>query len=140
MASNGPNDGNITRLFGGGVEFGHLINCELTPSTEMRGVTTKASTSQNSEFLPGLKNVTITGECLMAEDASVGAGYSDYFALWNGGTSFTAKYGSSVTGDETYSWTAYVSEIPRQSPNNGENETWSITIQCTGDPTIATNA
>jgi hypothetical protein len=79
--------------------------------------------------LPGDRSATMSFEGLFDNAISSTAGYDLLETAQNAGTLVTALFGGS-TGS-TYSYSAYISNISRSAPE-GDAETFTCTIQCTG--------
>jgi len=135
MASSGKQDAKLLKMEVGGVVITHGVNVSTSYSTDERETTTKDSASSNKEFEPGMKSGTLSFEAIFAEDATYAFG--DLFTLWNAGTKSTILVGSAVSGDLEYSQSAFITSLDMTAGNQGENQTYSVTMRVTGAVTEA---
>ncbi len=135
MAANtGINDGGVAKLFidapATQVVVTHLINCSVSQSHSPVEKTTKTSANGAKDFGPGLTDWSMSGEAYFAEDATYG--YTDINTLIRNRTQVQVQYGSLDDGDKIYRGAAYITSLNRTSPNQGENESYTVDIQGTG--------
>ena len=110
MATAGKFNGNILEISFGGTVLTHALQHSESHSMSPIDVTTKDSSSQE-EVIAGLRGSEISASGYFAEDATYG--YEDLYDLYAAGTSVTVLVASSVTGDVTYSYTAFVTSLNR---------------------------
>lgn len=101
---------------------------------EMRETTCKESGDYRT-YLPSFMNATMSFSGLFAYDAT---NYSaeDIYTDLAAGTSITVRFSTENTGDIYWSASGYVTSLSIESGQNGENVTYSGSIQLTG--TIST--
>lgn len=107
-------------------------------SRDMIDVTTKDSTDNAKEFIPGEKGATIGVEGKWNESTS-NYDVQDLIDAYNAGTSLAFIYGGTTTGDLVLTGNGYISAFSWSAPKNAES-TWSATIQVTGAVTRTTAA
>jgi predicted secreted protein len=110
MATAGKFNGNILEISFGGTVLTHALQHSESHSMSPIDVTTKDSSSQE-EVIAGLRGSEISASGYFAEDATYG--YEDLYDLYAAGSSVTVLVASTVTGDVTYSYTAYVTSLSR---------------------------
>lgn len=110
MATAGKFNGNILEISFGGTVLTHALQHSESHSMSPIDVTTKDSSSQE-EVIAGLRGSEISASGYFAEDATYG--YEDLYDLYAAGTSVTVLVASTVTGDVTYSYTAFVTSLNR---------------------------
>lgn len=125
--------GTATVIKIGGVTIARGKSAGFEQSADMIDVTTKDS-GGDKEFLPGNRSATMSFEGLFDEAITSTAGFDLLNDAVKAGTKVTALFGGS-TG-KTYSYQAYISNLSRTAPE-GDAETFSCTIQCTGAQTEA---
>lgn len=103
---------------------------------DMIDVTTKDSTGNAKEYIPGEKGATISAEGKW-DEATSNYTLTELFAAFDAGTALAFVFGGLVSGDITYSGSAYLSAFNATAPKNGE-ATWSATLQVTGVVTAGT--
>lgn len=135
MASTGKNRGGLAAIYIAGVKVTHSTNATLSISQDVRDVTTK-DVSRWKSNLEGLASWEISGEFFYAEDAT--EGFTHSFADLNTGTAVTAMYSTGVSGDKTYSGSAYITSMSRTAGTDSDTETWSITLTGAGTLTEGT--
>lgn len=113
------------------IAFGKSTGFEL--SADMIDTTSKNS-GGDREFLPGNRSATLSFEGLFDEAITSTAGFDLLNDAIKAGTKVTALFGAS--SGKTYSYQAYISSLSRTAPE-GDVETFSCTIQCTGAQTEA---
>ena len=110
MATAGKFNGNILEISFGGTVLTHALQHSESHSMSPIDVTTKDSSSQE-EVIAGLRGSEISASGYFAEDATYG--YEDLYDIYVAGSSVTVLVSSGVTGDVTYSYTAYVTSLSR---------------------------
>lgn len=118
------------------VAAGCATECSLSFDQELRE-TTCAQSGANREFLPGLLTATGSFSGLHAFDDSNFAG-EDFYDWLAAQTAKTVKFTTGVTGDIEFSGSAYVTNVTMQGGQNGQNATYSGSVQFTGAMTKAT--
>lgn len=113
------------------IAFGKSTGFEL--SADMIDTTSKNS-GGDREFLPGNRSATLSFEGLFDEAITSTAGFDLLNDAIKAGTKVTALFGA--LNGKTYSYQAYISSLSRTAPE-GDVETFSCTIQCTGAQTEA---
>ena len=110
MATAGKFNGNILEISFGGTVLTHALQHSESHSMSTIDVTTKDSSSQE-EVIAGLRGSEISASGYFAEDATYG--YEDLYDLYAAGTSVTVLVASTVSGDVSYSYTAFVTSLNR---------------------------
>jgi len=110
MATAGKFNGNILEISFGGTVLTHALQHSESHSMSPIDVTTKDSSSQE-EVIAGLRGSEISASGYFAEDATYG--YEDLYDLYAAGSSVTVLVASTVSGDVTYSYTAFVTSLNR---------------------------
>jgi len=110
MATSGKFNGNILEISFGGTVLTHALQHSESHSMSPIDVTTKDSSSQE-EVIAGLRGSEISASGYFAEDASYR--YEDLYILYADGNSVTVLVSSGVSGDATYSYTAYITSLSR---------------------------
>lgn len=136
MASTGKQNGTLISLYIDGTAIGHCTAHNFSITMETRDTTDKGSAGW-SESGEGLRSAEFSVEGWFAEDGTVN--FSDLFANVNSRTSVTALWSSGVTGDKTYSATAWLTNIELGAPLE-ETMPFSATLTVTGAVTEATVA
>lgn len=103
---------------------------------DMIDVTTKDSTGNAKEYIPGEKGATISVEGKWDE---AGSAYTltEIITAWNNGTSLAFIFGDDASGAMIFTGSAYISNFSCSAPKNGE-ATWSLSLQVTGVVTQTT--
>lgn len=122
--------GTATVLKSDGVIIAKGKTLGFSQSVDMVDITNKDSGGYK-QFLPADKTATFQFEGLFDETISATAGFGLLNTKLHAGTAITALFYPS-TGT-TYSYSAYVSNLERNAPE-GDVETFSCTLQCTGAP------
>jgi hypothetical protein len=135
MASTGINIGTLIGVYVGGTKVTHATSCTLNFSADMIDISTKDS-ADDQDLKPGRKTGrTIAVEALFAENATYG--FDDLFDAYEAGTALTILWSSAVSGDVTYSSSAYVSSLSANAADQ-EAESYSATFSLTGATTKGT--
>lgn len=87
---------------------------------------------KSKEYIPGRGDGNVSGSCRVKYDA--GYGWADLFSAYNDDTKVTIRYSNDTTGDDEYSFDAYISDLSRTDPDN-DSSTINYTFQKTGDVT-----
>ena len=130
MATAGLFNGNLLGIYIGGVLVTHALQHSENHSVAMIDVTTKDSAG-DEEVLPGVRGSELSASGYFAEDATYG--YEDFFDAKEAGTLLTVLVSSAVTGDVTYTYTAYITSLSRTA----EHDT-SVPYEVSLKPTAAT--
>jgi hypothetical protein len=107
------------------------LDNQMQLSKNMINVSNKDS-GTSSEYIPGRGDGTVSGSCRVKYDA--GYGYQDLFSKWKSGTKLTIRYSNDTTGDDEYTFSAYINDLNRQDPDD-DNSTIDYTLQITGEIT-----
>ena len=126
MATTGIVNSRIMTISVGATVVTCLTDANLNISVESRDTTCKDTDSYNSS-LPGRVSWTMGGSAMFA------------YALINTGATATVKIGTNVTGDKTWSGTAFFTSLSLSSAGSDENVTFDFELQGTGALTEATN-
>jgi len=113
MATTNIINGTLLKVYVDGTAIAKTTSATLNLSMATRDASNKDSSGWK-DVLEGLREWTIDGDFLQAEDAAYG--YDDLFALINGRTSVTLKFMSNVSGDKYYQGTAYLTSLSREAP------------------------
>ncbi len=134
MASTGINNGGIAQLLIGSpanqVVVTNLINCSFSFTHEGREVSTKDSTNGAKDYKPGMTGWSMSGEALMAENATYGR--KEIFDLCKNRTLVQVQYGSLELNDQVYKGAAYISNVSSSAGGQEDNESFSVEIIGTG--------
>lgn len=130
MATAGKFNGNILGIYFGGTLLTHALQHSESHSMSPIDVTTKDSSSQE-EVIAGLRGSELSASGYFAEDATYG--YEDLYDLYVAGTSVTVLVSSAVTGDVTYSYTAYVTSLSRTAEMDSAVG-FEVSLKPTGAP------
>lgn len=85
--------------------------------------------AKDAEYIPGRHDGTVQGSCRVKYNA--GYGFQDLFAIYNNDTKVTIRYSNDITGDDEYSFSAYLVDLERQDPDD-DSSTINYTFQKTG--------
>lgn len=110
-------------------------NAELQLSTETFDVTCKSAGAWGAPR-PGTKTWTMSGEALLAFDATYG--YQDLFDLYNSQAQVPVLIGTGITGDLYMYGDAYVTDLGLSSQGNDAGVSFTYTLTGTGPITRAT--
>lgn len=113
----------------------HATDGEISFTTDNRDITSKDS-SGFRQIADGLKSWSISSNHFLAWDAAYG--FTDIYADWAAGSSFSVKFGSVVTDDHNYEGTV---RIESMSMGGGveDNATFSISLAGHGSLTENTH-
>jgi len=134
MPSTGKMNGNILGIYVGGTLVTHALSHTATHSMDPIDTTTKDSSSQE-EVMPGLRGSELTASGYFAEDATYG--YEDFYDAYVAGTALTVLESSGVTGDVTYSYSAYITNLSRTSEHDATIG-YEVSLKPTGSITKGT--
>jgi len=126
--STGYVNGSDFGIYVGGTLIAVGLDNQLSLSKNMIEVSNKDSAG-DAEYIPGRGDGTVSGSCRIKYDAAYG--FQDLFAAFDGGTLLTIRYSNNTTGDDEYSFSAYLSELSRQDPDD-DSSTIDYTFQKTG--------
>lgn len=104
---------------------------QMQLTKNMINVSNKDS-GKSAEYIPGRGDGTTSGTSRMKYNA--GYGWPDLFDIYDNDTKVTIRYSNDTTGDDEYSFSAYISELSRTDPDD-DNSTMSYAFQKTGDVT-----
>jgi len=124
-------NGTKLKLLQNGTALDDLIDITMVADAEMIEVTNKDSNSW-AEFLPGKKNVTISGSADLDSTSVLPA--SDIFSKISAGTSVSIIFYHSVTGQKSYTGTGYYKKF-QQKGGTEDRMTIEFEIQMTGTVT-----
>jgi hypothetical protein len=113
-----------------------LTDASLSLSQEFRDTTCKDSGGFNN-ILPAKRGWEMSGSALFSYDGTTT--FTDFFALWNGQTLATVIFGTTVSGDQIYTGTAYLSSLSASSSGTDENVTFEFSLTGTGTLAESTN-
>jgi predicted secreted protein len=134
MASTGKMNGNALGIYFGGTLLTHALTHGESHSMSPIDVTTKDSASQE-EVLAGLRGSELSASGYFAEDATYG--YVDLYDLYAAGTAVTVLISSAVSGDVTYSYSAYITSLNRTAEHDSAIG-YEVSLKPTGAVTKAT--
>ncbi|MCR9252291.1 MAG: phage tail protein [bacterium] len=121
----------------GGVQVEDQTDSEISFELEMDDFTSKDSTGNWKEFLPGLKSWS--GSCSGTYDPTATEGADESIDDLIAGTALTVLFTTGTTGNRQWTGTAYITSANIQAPLTGP-ATYSISFQGTGVPTAADTA
>lgn len=113
-----------------------LTDASVSISQEFRDTTCKDSGGFNN-ILPAKRTWEMSGSALFSYDGALS--FEDFFALWNGQTSATVIFGTTVSGDKIYTGTAYLASLSASSSGTDENVTYEFSLTGSGTLTESTN-
>lgn len=128
MATAGIFNGTLVGLYIGGTKVAHGTSHSFSSSHEPRDATTKDSGGW-SEVLEGLRSWEISGDFLLAQDASYGI--DDIDTIIQNRTKVTLRFSTEVTGDNYYNGDAYITELSVEAGTE-ESATFSLSFTGTG--------
>jgi hypothetical protein len=109
----------------------NLTSNDLEMSQDLRETTSKAS-GKFKEYQPTFADLTFSAEGLKPKLPT-----EDLKDILVDGTSLYWEWGTGVSGEEKITGRGYITGYS-ESASNGENATFSVDIQNTGDPTFST--
>jgi hypothetical protein len=121
-------NGTLIGIYIDGTLIAKSTSCELSIQTATRNKTTKESAGWE-ESAPTLKNWSVTGDFLDAEDSALN--FEDLFDKIVNRTGVTMKMSSEVSGDKYYQGSCNVTDLKRSAPME-DNTTGSYTLKGTG--------
>jgi len=119
----------------GSVVVAELTNCELTASTNMFEITSKDSGGKK-EILAGNSEWSATAD-INVDFVSSDWDAADMWAAWNAKTALSIVVTNGVTGDKSFTGTAYVDNVTYTAPQ-GDKASGTVSFAGTGALTIAT--
>jgi hypothetical protein len=129
----GIQNGTNVGIYVGGTLLAYGKSAGFKASMSPRDTTTKDSVG-NRELAEGLKSFSMDFKGLV--NVAAGMNFQDLYAMLNGRTSATIKYGGALTGEYTYSATAYCTSIEQSGEVEGNVE-FSATFEVSGAVTEA---
>lgn len=91
------------------------VDNQMQFTKDMIEVSNKDS-GNDKEYIPGRNDGTTSGNARAKYNA--GYGWGDLFSIWQNGTKVTIRYSNNTTGDDEYSFSAYISELSRTDSDN----------------------
>ena len=134
MANTGVNNATIIGVYISGTLISKGKGHTLSIGNDTFDITTKDSNGWR-ELKPGLRNWTISGEFLFAEDSTYG--FTDLFAVLNGRTSVAVKFTSNTSGDKYYHGSCFITSL-EMGADMEDAQTFSATFEGTGALTEST--
>jgi len=131
MATAGLFNGNLLGIYVGGVLVTHALQHSENHSVAMIDTTTKDSAG-DEEVLPGLRGSELSASGYFAEDATYG--YEDFYDVFRTGAALTVLVSSAVTGDVTYSYSAYITSLSRTAEHD-TSVPYEVSLKPTGPAT-----
>ena len=128
MATTGIFNGTSVGLYVGGTLIAHGTSHSFSTSHEPRDATTKDSGGW-SEILEGLRSWEVSGDFLLAQDASYGI--DDLDTIVQNRTKVTLRFSSETTGDNYWNGDAYMSELSVEAATE-ESVSFSVSFTGTG--------
>lgn len=120
---------------GGNVYAGQTTGA-ISASRDEIDVTTKDSTEQWQDFLPGEKNATISVDGIQAVD-DANSSFTQIYTDFNNNTPLAILMGGSAPGDKVLSGVGFVQSFDANM-NKNEGENYSATIRVTGKLSVVT--
>lgn len=136
MATTGIVNGTLGLISVGGTVVSHLTNVDVSFEMATRDATTKDS-GGDKDVLEGLKSFSGSASGYFAEDATYG--FEDLYDAYTARTAVTVLWTSEVSGDVTYSGSAYITSLSR-SAGVEESVTFEVSFEGTGSVTKGTVA
>ena len=136
MATTGIVNSRIMVIKVGSTVVSCLTDASLSISQEFRDTTCKDSGGFNN-ILPAKRTWEMSGSALFSYDGTLT--FEDFFALWNGQTSATVIYGTTVSGDKIYTGTAYLASASASSSGTDENVSFEFSLTGSGALAESTN-
>lgn len=124
MPSTGFLNGNNLRVYVDGTAVADATSHDLEVSQAMRDVTTKDSSAWK-EVLPGLREWSVSGDGLVALDATYGT--EELIDLIINATNVSLKFTTNTSGDVYWTGSAYADSVSVSSPAN-ETPTYSFSF------------
>ena len=128
-------NGDLMIIKVGSVQVAELTNCELTASTNMFEVTSKESGGRK-EILAGNSEWSATAD-VNVDFQSSNYDAADLAAAWDAKTALSVTVTNGVTGDKSFSGTAYVDNVVFTGPQ-GDKTSGTVSFAGTGALTITT--
>lgn len=129
MATAGKMNGNVIGLYVGATLLTHALTESESHSMSAIDVTTKDSASQE-EIIAGLRGSELSCSGYFAENAA--EGYEEMFVAYQAATLLTILVSSGVSGDVTYTYTAYITSLSRTAEHDS-----AVGFECSLKPTGA---
>lgn len=134
MPTSGNQEGDILTLTVDGTEVTHSIEHGLSASMATIEVTSKDSNKWKTS-IAGDKSWSFSGSAYMLFGGAYT--FTDLFALWTAGASFTAVLTTSVTGDSQYTGSVNITALEKTASHGSAVEI-SYTLEGTGPLTEGT--
>ena len=99
--------------------------------------THKLSANGAKTYIPTEHSFTISAECKVDPSDATNATYSQVYAAFKAKQIIDYSYGSTVAGQKYYSGECIITGLSESAPQS-DCETFSITLQVTGDETEST--
>ena len=119
----------------GSVTIAELTNCELTMATNMFEVTSKESGGKK-EILAGNSEWSVTADFIVDFQSS-NYDMAELVAAWDAKTALSVVVTNGVTGDKSFTGSAYVDGVTYTGPQ-GDKTSGTVSFAGTGALTIAT--
>lgn len=127
MATTGIINGTKFGIYQGATLIAHGTSGSISMSHSVRDATTKDSLAF-SESLEGLREWSIDGEFMLAQDAA--QGIDELNAIWVGRTVLTLRFSTETSGDNYWNGQANLTELSIDAPTE-ESTTFSASFQGT---------
>jgi len=127
MATSGLINGTLVKIYVDGVAVAYSTSASIDFSMSTREATTKDSAGWTGKK-EGLREVSLSGDFLMAFDAAYG--FTDLFTIYTARTRVRIRYSSEVAGDKVLSGYAYLTSLSEEA---GIEETISGSFSLEGD-------
>jgi len=134
MATTGKQNATLTAIYVGGVKITHATSSAVELSMETIDVTTKDGNGY-SEFLAGVRGLSMSGDMFYADDATYGP--NALVTLFTGRTSAVIRYSTEVSGDDYFQCTGWLTSFST-SAGVEDAHTYSVSFQGTGALTFIT--
>ena len=119
---------------GGTTEVNGTTNTGIQMTMSPRETSTKDDNGYRT-LAPGQKALTLQIEG--NNNPAAANGFKELQAFWQADTEVDWKYSNGQTGDNEYSGKGYIVDL-NLGGENEQNETWSVTLEVTGAPTVTT--
>ena len=139
MATTGPINGTLIKLYKGTIPFANLISNDFSIDKTIIDVSSKSSSGFNEKIV-GRVSWTCSAESISEWDTSVGTtemSLEDIITDLLAGTSWSVVYGTGVTGDMKLSGAAFIKSAKISSPDN-DKSTFTVELEGTGAVTLGT--
>lgn len=120
--------GGSLKIVAGQVSGSHEATVETVETTH------KLSAAGAKTYIATEHGFSISMECKIDPGDSTNADYSDVYAAMKAKTPIAYSYGSAVSGEKYYTGSGIITGLSESSPQ-ADCETFSVTLQVTGDET-----